>query len=713
MKRRIKRRLVEIFVGALCLFSQVLATIAAVPHGEVKDSIEVKAWGKPLTYLNLPGDTSAPFLTTPKGIASGEDEYKNQLAGLAVYCLEAPKDSPDGVSVSLKNKEPVSPAINYILSHGFKHGWDDSSTDMNPLYSMGNAAYDYYITQMAIHIVNPKEPYQLSDFTAVADRNPKVYEKIALLVNDALNKGNSEDYTLPLLVSPEKMEVQDWEVYVHEGVDGFLSKEYQIEGDFQNATWTISDADVIKIPSNVEKEDKNFRLWIPKEAAARNVGNEIVVTLNASRAKMESYSYKSSSSNYQDVTFSQIVYHTKTPVVAEVRASYPAVAKVAVAKLANKTRGTKLRDGRYIDEKIPAIYFPNEEVDFTITVTNTGNTLLENISLEDSPEDRLKAYFKGGKFALSFEQELETQKGKKIKVLGVGEDTCILDRLEPGDSFDVHFLGQMESQDKFKTEDNLNNDVAVKATYHVGEEGRDVEEDEDDKDSDKLHLRYAEVSISKLANKTTGVDLVDYRYQGKKEAGLYEGGEKVDYKILIANTGALPLKDVDVKEVMAKESKDYIENGKLTLQEASQGQVISKKKDTISIVKSDESGFTLDHLNPQDVVELHYVGEIKAEVEAEVELKNEVFVRGKYLRDGGFVELEENEKMKDEDWIRIKKKTKTTITKKTETKERPISQKKVTESVKTADTSLFFVYLSLGILSGLSLIATAALTKRG
>lgn len=711
MKRRIKRILTGTLVSTLCILSQLLGTMAAIPRGEVKGAVEIRAWGDYLNYLNEPGDHTDPFLTTPKGIVSGLDENNNQLAGLAVYCLEAPKDSPDGVGVTLKDKEPVSLAMNYILKHGFKHGWD-SSTDMSAPYSMGSAAYDYYITQMAIHIVNPKEPYQLSDFAAVAHRNPQIYEKIALLVNDAYEKGENTDYSLPLSVSPKKMHIQDWESYVYEGIEGFLSKEFKVEGDFQNATWTISDAAAVKIPSQAENPNGSFRLWVPKQTALRNIDKEITVTLNASRAKMESYTYKAPASNYQDLTFSQIIYHTETPEAAKVSIDYPAVAKVAVAKLANKTKGTKLREGRYMDEKIPAVYFPEEDLDFTITVTNTGNVPLENIRLQDSPEERLQQYFRGGKFILSTGEELESEKGKKVKVLSVEEGICILDRLEAQDSLELHFAGQMVEKEAFQIEDNLTNDVKVSAYYRLGEQEQQVEEDEDDKDSDKLHIRYGEVSISKLANKTSGVDLVDYRYKGKKESGLYEAGEKVDYKILIANTGSLALTDIEVEEVMSEKDKSCIKNGRLTLKEAEQGQIISKKNDTVSIVRSDDKGFTLDHLNPQDVVELHYVGEIKEEIEEEVTIKNEVFVRGKYPRDGSMVELEETEKMRDEDAIRIKKKKKTIITKKTENKVTPVSKKQVRESVKTKDNSYFLFYLSIGALSGFALIAAASLTKR-
>lgn len=391
--KRIKRVIISVCLGMTFLLGQILSVAAAV-EGPTVPAIEVRSFSNNfLVYLEAPGSTAPPFLTTPKGIYRGADRYGNDLSGQAVYCLEAAKDSPNNLLFQYGNGNKITGAMNYVLSHGFKRGWSSGTTDMDAKYSLGSPQTDYYITQMAMHIIAPNEPYSLETFAAVAGRNRAIYDKIALLVQDAYdNDAAGNAISTEFSITPEVNGAENWENYSYEGKEGYLSQEFSVSGYLENAVWHLSDSRAVRIPSDSNSPDGNFRVWISKEAVMESCGGILQITLEGSIAQLGGYTYSYSAPNIQSVTFQQMVFGQSQPAAYQVTAAYPEVPKVKVAKLADKTTGAELSDGRYMGSKIPGTYYPDEVVDYTLTVTNSGNTLLRNVKLEDTMEERLKKY---------------------------------------------------------------------------------------------------------------------------------------------------------------------------------------------------------------------------------------------------------------------------------------------------------------------------------
>ena len=196
---------------------------------------------------------------------------------------------------------------------------------------------------------------------------------------------------------------------------------------------------------------------------------------------------------------------------------------IKVAKLANKTTGVTLEEGRYQGKKISGTYTANEIVEYKILITNSGNTLVKDIQVHDKIQEELKKQIIPESAEFSIETgTYETSFGRKAAVKKVSKTELLIDELAVGDSLEVCF--QLRVKEDAKKSEDLENIVYITGKYEP-EQGKKetIPEDEDDWDFDKIKIENViQVEIIKVDART------DQPLAGARLAVLNEEGSVLD-----------------------------------------------------------------------------------------------------------------------------------------------------------------------------------------
>ena len=153
-------------------------------------------------------------------------------------------------------------------------------------------------------------------------------------------------------------------------------------------------------------------------------------------------------------------------------------ASLRIAKLADKTKGVTLKDGRYEGTKVTAKYGPDSTVKYKITVTNLGSNAATNLLVTEEPSEQLKEISKWGKFSQG--SSVKTKNGKTVKVTVDGV-TAVIDKLASKDSLELEFDVKLKKDATNAV--NLNNSVSISGNYVVN--GQEVAMTTTDLMSDK------------------------------------------------------------------------------------------------------------------------------------------------------------------------------------------------------------------------------------
>ena len=161
----------------------------------------------------------------------------------------------------------------------------------------------------------------------------------------------------------------------------------------------------------------------------------------------------------------------------------PGVPEARVAKLADKTTGVSLKEGRYnAGAKISGVYENGNTVTYKITVTNRGSASLYNLYLTDTLSEELENALE--KDSVTFlEQTYISNDGRNVRTSLEEPQKLWLDFLAAGDSVDVYLKGKvrLEVGNLFA----LKNTVELTAKYKKGnEEAKKAYEESDAKKDD-------------------------------------------------------------------------------------------------------------------------------------------------------------------------------------------------------------------------------------
>jgi len=330
----------------------------------------------------------------------------------------------------------------------------------------------------------------------------------------------------------------------------------------------------------------------------------------------------------------------------------PGIPGMKVAKIADKTTGAALKAGRYEGEKKAGVYEYGENVDYTITVTNSGTADLYQIRVEDLPSDKLADVL--AKDSLSFpEGTYPTALGQEVHAVSIdgeeGSNALLLDYLMPGDSVELHLKAKIRSGSPAGK--NLKNTVKVSAEYQTGREAfRSIPRTPEMEDSDTLVVGVPRLTVAKLADRTKGVTLKKGRYEGKKKTAAYTAGDTVLFTLTVSNTGKGTARDIIVTELPSSGLLDYVTP--VGYQQKEGESLNTTKNNSVTVTEAGRDQLKLDRLLPGDSVELIYECKVMDEIEKASKLVNEAKVKG-FNTDGS--SIPGTEEMKDRDSIDLKK----------------------------------------------------------
>lgn len=223
----------------------------------------------------------------------------------------------------------------------------------------------------------------------------------------------------------------------------------------------------------------------------------------------------------------------------------PGIPEGRTAKLADKTTGVVLKEGRYdAGAKISGVYENGNEVTYKITVSNTGSANLYDLRLTDVLSKELEEALE--KDSVSFIEQVYTSKdNRKVRTNLEESQKLWVDFLAAGDAVDVYLKGKVRIDvgNLF----SLENIVNLTARYKKGDEKARKEQEETEK----------EEASTKKKEETSKDDAAEKEEDKKDDQKDDQEGTKVPKKEL---------------EPLSKESKKAIEEAyeaiqKLTVEE--------------------------------------------------------------------------------------------------------------------------------------------------
>ena len=334
--------------------------------------------------------------------------------------------------------------------------------------------------------------------------------------------------------------------------------------------------------------------------------------------------------------------------------SIPGKGEASAAKLADKTEGVTLVDGRYQGTRIPGVYSNGERADFSVTVTNTGTADLYDVIVKDVISADLRKYL--DESTLVYPKGELLSKGKdKIRVSETdGKEGSLilkLDHLKAGDQLLLHISGKLSGVRETVT--GLANSVHISGRYiTLNDDGKKnkvyIEDTELCHDTDLIGAGAPELVVCKLADRTRGAVLKDGRFSGRKSPGTYRPQDPLVFTIRVTNRGAVPAYHVTIDDALSARMADAVNARGFVFGRDDTINSMEGKK--VHLEKAESGKLVIDCLEQGDSILVYYYCSIKKDARAAEDLVNEVTVGGRY---SGGEEIEKTMLMQDSDQIDI------------------------------------------------------------
>ena len=303
---------------------------------------------------------------------------------------------------------------------------------------------------------------------------------------------------------------------------------------------------------------------------------------------------------------------------------------ISVKKIADKTTVTD--DG----DKISGWYCYEDTVNYTITVSNDGNTDVFDLYVIDAiPEELAAALVKdSARFVIDGSGTVTTAKGNKVTIIQNSAKEVVLDKLAAGDSVTLEFTAEIADREAIKDVENLEelaNMVKVIGTYDKDDEPTPVPEDEDDTDKEVINVYNPLMSVTKEADKE-----------------YYDLGDTATYKITVDNYGNTSIYNISIVDTLSKELKALVKDGKASFKVSNR--VLTEKGEEVIVTKTDDLSIILNELKAGDNVSLT-VKVILADSVTDntnlVKLENTVKITGEYGNEDNRVPVDTDEDDED------------------------------------------------------------------
>lgn len=161
----------------------------------------------------------------------------------------------------------------------------------------------------------------------------------------------------------------------------------------------------------------------------------------------------------------------------------PGEPELRVAKKADKTKGIKLKEGRYQGKRKAGVYYEGDRVIYSITVSNYGTGSAEQVAIKELPSAAWERALEAEGFTASVGEVLQSANGSQIHVQEKTKDTLTLDRLEPKDSVTVTYEAIVKARQVGTA--SLKNTVKVTGQKY---DGTPIAETKYMKDSDTIQV---------------------------------------------------------------------------------------------------------------------------------------------------------------------------------------------------------------------------------
>ena len=248
----------------------------------------------------------------------------------------------------------------------------------------------------------------------------------------------------------------------------------------------------------------------------------------------------------------------------------PGIPETRVAKLADKTKGVTLKEGRYdAAAKISGVYENGTTVTYKITVTNKGSANLYDLYLRDMLSEELEEALE--KNSVSFiEKAYISRDGRKVRTVLEEPQILWMDFLAAGDAVDVYLSGKVRIDVGNLFE--LENIVELTARYKQGNEAalKKYEEMEQEKAEDN----------SENKEESSGSNKNDMSEDENKE----ESDKKEDKE------------QEETGETLSEQSKKEIEKAYEAIQKLAIDEIKKENKKYTEVTKTDMMTDT-DHIN--------------------------------------------------------------------------------------------------------------------